>query len=145
MMDLQLARSVLDAQPFSRMIGARLTRVGDDGVSLVVDIRDDLRQQYGYIHGGVLSYLADNALTYAAALGLGADIITSGFSIEYLAPADDGRELVADAVLVHSGRTKAVARCDISLVADDGSRRIVAAAQGTSMVRGRGSSTTVQR
>ncbi|AZG47909.1 PaaI family thioesterase [Gordonia insulae] len=145
MIDLDLARSVLDAQPFSRMIGARLTRVSGEGVTLALDIRDDLRQQYGYIHGGVLSYLADNALTYAAALGLGTDIITSGFSIEYLSPADDGRELVAEAVLVHAGRTKAVARCDISIVADDGTRRVVAAAQGTSMVRNRGPKTSFQR
>ncbi|MCX2962941.1 PaaI family thioesterase [Gordonia aquimaris] len=144
MIDLDLARTVLDAQPFSRMLGARLTHIGDDGVTLAVDVRDDLRQQYGYIHGGVLSYLADNALTYAAALGLGPDIVTSGFSIEYLSPARGGRELVAHATLVHAGRTKAVARCDISIIGDDGTRRAVAAAQGTSMVRGRGSKTALQ-
>ncbi|MDY6807831.1 MAG: PaaI family thioesterase [Actinomycetota bacterium] len=144
MMDLQFAQAVLEAQPFSRVIGARLTHLDEDGVTLAVDVRDDLRQQYGYIHGGVLSYLADNALTYAAALGLGPDIVTSGFSIDYLSPARDGSELVAHATLVHAGRTKAVARCDISVVDEDGSRRVVAAAQGTSMVRSRGSKTALQ-
>ena len=43
MIDLDLARTVLDAQPFSRMLGARLTHIGDDGVTLAVDVRDDLR------------------------------------------------------------------------------------------------------
>ncbi|MFW0787485.1 PaaI family thioesterase [Gordonia sp. CPCC 206044] len=144
MLDFEAGRTVLDAQPFSRMLGARLTRLDGDRATLTLDVRDDLRQQYGYIHGGVLSYLADNALTYAAALGLGPDIITSGFSIEYVAPAKDGRELQADAVLVHAGRTKAVARCEISMVSDDGTRRVVATALGTSMVRNRGTTTAVQ-
>lgn len=101
-------------------------------------MREQLRQQNGFIHGGVLSYLADNAITYACALGLGADIVTSGYTIEYVSPARDGARLLADASLVSAGRTKALGRCEISVEDADGNVTLVAVAQGTSMVRARG-------
>ncbi|AIC71102.1 Putative phenylacetic acid degradation protein [Mycobacteroides abscessus] len=135
MITLDQAQQVLDAQPFSRLLGAAITRVDKTGIQLSLDIRDELRQQSGFIHGGVLSYLADNAITYACGLGLGADIVTSGYTIEYVAPARDGARLVADASLVSAGRTKALGRCEISVEDHDGTATLVAVAQGTSMVR----------
>ncbi|MGX9216519.1 PaaI family thioesterase [Mycobacteroides abscessus subsp. abscessus] len=135
MITLDQAQQVLDAQPFSRLLGAAITRVDERGIQLSLEIRDELRQQSGFIHGGVLSYLADNAITYACGLGLGADIVTSGYTIEYVAPARDGARLVADASLVSAGRTKALDRCEISVEDHDGTATLVAVAQGTSMVR----------
>src|SRR4051812_36278327 len=48
----------------------------------------------GFAHGGVLSYLTDNALTIAGAMGLGRAVLTSEFKINYLRP-DIGTTLVA--------------------------------------------------
>jgi len=62
---LGLARQVLAAQPFSVLVGARVTAFGDGGATLEIDIRDELRQQNGFLHGGVLAYAADNAVTFA--------------------------------------------------------------------------------
>ncbi|WP_204243673.1 hypothetical protein [Xanthomonas sp. NCPPB 1128] len=46
-MDMQaLARQIFEAQPFSRLIGARLSVLGDAQAEIVVDMRDDLRQQH---------------------------------------------------------------------------------------------------
>lgn len=131
---------MLEAQPFSRLLGTSISRIDESGVQLSLDIRDELRQQSGLIHGGVLSYLADNAITYACGLGLGlgADIVTSGYTIEYVSPARDGVRLLADASLVSAGRTKALGRCEISVEDHDGNTKLVAVAQGTSMVRHRG-------
>src|SRR5436190_293062 len=78
----------LAAQPFSVLLGARLTAFGAGGATLELDIRDDLRQQNGYLHGGVLGYAADNAITFAAGTALGPDVLTGGFTISYLRPAD---------------------------------------------------------
>lgn len=138
MITLDQAQQVLNAQPFSRLLGASITRVDKTGIQLSLDIRDELRQQSGFIHGGVLSYLADNAITYACGLGLGADIVTSGYTIEYVSPARDGVRLLADASLISAGRTKALGRCEISIQDHDGSTKLVAVAQGTSMLRRRG-------
>ncbi|ALR13571.1 thioesterase [Mycobacteroides saopaulense] len=138
MITLEQAQQVLDAQPFSRLLGASITRVDPSGIQIALDIRDELRQQSGLVHGGVLSYLADNAITYACGLGLGADIVTSGYTIEYVAPARDGSRLLADACLVSAGRTKALGRCEISIEDHGGNTKLVAVAQGTSMVRRHG-------
>lgn len=50
-LDLDLARRTLDAQPFSRLLGARVTRFGGGSAVLEVDVRDELLQQNGFLHG----------------------------------------------------------------------------------------------
>lgn len=117
-LDADLARKVLDAQPFSRLLGARITAFGDGAATLELDIRDEHRQQNGYVHGGVLSYAADNALTFAAGAALGPAVLTAGFSIQYLRPAV-GTVLRARATVVHAGRRQAVVRCDLFTVNAD--------------------------
>ncbi|MFF1462891.1 PaaI family thioesterase [Streptomyces sp. NPDC058330] len=129
-LSLQAAQQVLDSQPFSSLVGARLTGFGDGAATLEVGVRDELRQQNGFLHGGVLAYAADNALTFAAGTTLGAAVLTGGFSIQYIRPAT-GRTLSARAVVVHTGRRQAVARCDLYTVDDEGTETLCAVAQGT--------------
>ncbi|WP_081240518.1 PaaI family thioesterase [Streptomyces viridosporus] len=129
-LDLATARQVLHAQPFSRLLGARLTAFGDGAATLEIDIREELHQQNGFLHGGVLSYAADNALTFAAGAALGPHVLTGGFSVQYLRPAA-GRTLRARAEVVHAGRRQAVVRCDLLTLAEDGTETLCAVAQGT--------------
>ncbi|MBT2443723.1 PaaI family thioesterase [Streptomyces sp. ISL-36] len=129
-LDLDLARKVLEAQPFSRLVGARITAFGGGAAVLEVDLREELRQQNGFAHGGVLSYAADNALTFAAGAALGAAVLTAGFSIQYVRPAR-GRTLVARAEVVHAGRRQAVVRCDLLTRDEEGAETLCAVAQGT--------------
>lgn len=128
-MDLDLARKILAEQPFSRLLGARLTAFGKGEATLEVDIRQELLQQYGFVHGGVVSYTADNTLTLAAATVVGPGLITSGFTIDYLRPAT-GRILRAHGQVVRAGRTRVVSRCDVSTVDADGGQTLCAVAQG---------------
>ncbi|GAF46226.1 uncharacterized protein (TIGR00369 family) [Rhodococcus wratislaviensis] len=128
------AQAVLEAQPFSVLVGARMTQFGEGGATLEIPVRDELRQQNGFVHGGVLSYAADNALTFAAGTVLGANIMTAGFTITYLRPAQ-GVLLRADARADASTRRQALCRCDIYAVQDDGSEVLCAAAQGTATVK----------
>lgn len=132
---LDLARQVLAAQPFSVLVGARVTAFGDGGATLEIDVRDELKQQNGFLHGGVLAYAADNAITFAGGTVLGPALLTGGFSINYLRPAT-GRVLVARAEVTQSTRRQAVARCDLSTVDSDGGETAVAFAQGTVVVSG---------
>ena len=131
--DLVLAREVLAAQPFSVLLGARVVAFGDGSATLELDIRDDLRQQHGVVHGGVLSYLADNALTFAAGTALGPNVRTAGYTVDYLRPAVGG-VLRAVATVLTAGRTRAVCRCEVSVVDGEGAERPCAAAQGTILV-----------
>lgn len=123
------ARQVLDAQPFSRFLGTELTRADADGVTLRLPVADHHKQQHGFVHGGVLSYLADNALTFAGGLALGGDALTSEFKINYLKPAK-GEHLEARAEARGVGRRQAVCRCEIHAV-ENGKETLCALAQGT--------------
>ena len=64
---LGLGRRILASQPFSVFLGAELLHLADGNAELRIPIRDELRQQHGFVHGGVISYAADNALTFAGA------------------------------------------------------------------------------
>ncbi|MET8682696.1 PaaI family thioesterase [Streptomyces sp. NPDC004732] len=125
-----MAQKVLEAQPFSRLVRARVTRFGEGAATLEIGIRAELHQQNGFLHGGVLAYAADNSITFAAGTTLGPAVLTSGFSIQYVRPAT-GVALVARAAVVHSGRRQAVVRCELSAVGEEGTETLCAIAQGT--------------
>ncbi|MEU0127792.1 MULTISPECIES: PaaI family thioesterase [unclassified Streptomyces] len=129
-LSIDSAQRVLDSQPFSRLVGARITEFGDGAAVLAIDVREELTQQNGFLHGGVLSYAADNALTFAAGTTLGPAVLTGGFSIQYVRPAS-GLTLIARASVVHTGRRQAVARCDLYTVDDAAAETLCAVAQGT--------------
>ena len=127
---LGIAQRALDAQPFSSMLGTRLASFSEGGAVLEIPIRDELLQQDGFVHGGVLSYLADNALAFAGGSALGPAVLTSEYKINYLRPAS-GRKLVARAWVVHAGSRQAVCRCDVLSVDEGGEEKLCATAQGT--------------
>lgn len=127
---LAWGRKVLREQPFSNLIDAELAHFAPGEAVIEVPISDKIRQQHGFVHGGVVSYAADNALTYAGGSVLGeGGVVTAEFKINYVRPAL-GEKLVARATVVHAGRSQAVCRCDVFAVTD-GTEKLCAAAQGT--------------
>ncbi|WP_322469184.1 PaaI family thioesterase [Hydrogenophaga sp. SNF1] len=126
---LAMGRELLAQQPFSRLIGAELAALAPGRCELQVPIGEAVKQQNGFVHGGVVSYAADNALTYAGGTAMRVPVVTSEFKINYLRPAV-GERLIARAEAVHTGRNQAVCRCDV-FVLRDGEERLCAVAQGT--------------
>lgn len=130
MEDLEtFARDIFNSQPFSMFIGAQLARVGAQEAELTLPITDNLKQQHGFVHGGVISYLADNAITFAGGLALGGNALTSEFKINYLRPAR-GSYLIARAQTKNVGKRQAVCQCEIYAVEND-KNTLCAIAQGT--------------
>jgi uncharacterized protein (TIGR00369 family) len=123
-------RDVLARQPFSVLIGAELAALTPGQCELHVPITDQIRQQHGFVHGGVVSYAADNALTYAGGTAMGQPVITSEFKINYIRPAV-GSRLIARARAEYVGRTQAVCRCEVFVRDAAGAERLCALAQGT--------------
>jgi uncharacterized protein (TIGR00369 family) len=123
------AQQVFESQPFSRYIGARLHEVGPGTAELRLPIIEDLTQQHGFVHGGVISYLADNAITFAGGLALGGNALTSEFKINYVAPGR-GTLLIARAESRSAGRRQAVCQCEVVVVEDE-EETLCALAQGT--------------
>jgi uncharacterized protein (TIGR00369 family) len=126
---LAFGKAALASQPFSVLVGAEITLMSPESVELVLPITDKVKQQHGFVHGGVLSYMADNALTFAAGAVLGSGVVTSEMKINYLRPAV-GSRLIARANVVHAGKRQAVCRCEI-LVEQEGTEALCAVAQGT--------------
>jgi len=126
---LQLGKQALASQPFSVLVGAELTSYSPGWVELTIPITPQLKQQHGFVHGGVISYAADNALTFVGGSVLGPAVVTSEYKINYLRPAM-GTVLIARATVVYSSKTQVVCRCDVLMV-DDGEERLCAVSQGT--------------
>ena len=129
LLDLEAARRVLAAQPFSRLLGAELTVFGDGHAEIQVPLPEQHRQQDGVAHGGVLSYAADNVLTFAAGAAVGPAVWTAGFTIDYLVPAT-GPTLIARGHVVRAGRRLVTARADLYDVSQGEAERLTAVAQG---------------
>lgn len=123
------AQRVFESQPFSQHLGARLHDVGPGRAELRLDVSEPLTQQHGFVHGGVISYLADNAITFAGGLALGGNALTSEFKINYVAPAR-GALLIARAESRSAGTRQAVCQCEVVVVEDD-EESLCALAQGT--------------
>jgi uncharacterized protein (TIGR00369 family) len=127
---LTQGQKVLAAQPFSQLLGAELIEFSAELVEMIIPITQQSKQQNGYVHGGVIGYLADNALTFAGGAILGAAVVTGEYKINYLKTAV-GVKLLARASVVHAGRNQAVCRCDVFSVGADGAESLCATAQGT--------------
>src|SRR5688500_13448531 len=111
------------------LIGASLKSVQPGAVEIALPYRDDLTQQKGFVHGGILGMIADTACGYAAfsLMPAGGSLVTVEYKMNILTPARG--PLVAHGKVVRAGRTLTVARAEV--YAEDGSH--VATMQQTLM------------
>ncbi len=124
-----MGRDILAQQPFSVLLGAELVALSPGQVDLQLALRPEHLQQHGFAHGGLVSYLADNALTYAGGTAMQVPVVTSEFKINYVRPAV-GERLIARASADAVSKTQAVCRCEVFAV-KDGVEKLCALAQGT--------------
>ncbi|GAA4959492.1 hypothetical protein GCM10025331_57950 [Actinoplanes utahensis] len=127
---LATAQRFLADQNVSRMFGTRLVAFGAESAVVELDIRAEISNHHGAVHGGILAYAADTALAFAGGAALGPDVVTSGLTIDYIAPAV-GRTLRASGVVMRAAGRRAACRCELHAIADDGTETLVAVAQGT--------------
>ena len=125
---LEVGRKVLASQAANTLVGAELTCLEPGKAVLELPIRPQHLQQHGVVHGGLVAYMADNALTFAGGSVLG-DVMTLEFKINYMRPVK-GERLIARARVTGSGRTTAVCHCDL-YTSDNGAEKHCATAQGT--------------
>lgn len=120
-------------QRVMQAIGASLTRVSPGEVEIVLPFREDLTQQHGFLHAGIVSTIADSACGYAAYSLMPADaaVLTVEYKVNFLSPAQ-GERMIARARVTKPGRTVTVCTCDVFAV-KNGKERIVATMLGTIM------------
>ncbi len=125
----KFVRRALKAQGFMALIGAEVVIVDPGLVELAVDYREEIGQQDGFVHGGVVGTLCDNAAAAAAGtlVAPGTGILTIEYKINFLAPAACLR-LVARGEVIRFGRTVTICRAQ-AFAEGKGPRRHVASAQ----------------
>lgn len=127
-------RASFARQAAMRLIGAQMTAVEPGRVTIELPVRDDLGQQHGFVHGGVVGMIADSAGGYAAFTLMPADasVLTVEYKINMLAPAQ-GERLIARGEVLKPGRSLSIARAEVYALAG-GAERLIAAMQQTLMV-----------
>ncbi len=100
--------------PFLEHIGAVVEKLSKEKAVLSIDVQDYHLQHLGYVHGGVISSLADNAGWYAVIANLTEEktSVTVEIKINYLKPAKKGK-LKAIGRVLRKGRKVAFAVVEV--------------------------------
>jgi uncharacterized protein (TIGR00369 family) len=126
-------RASFGRQRAMALIGASLTVVEPGHVEIELPYREDLTQQKGYVHGGIVGMIADSACGYAAYTLMPAtsSLVTVEYKINLLSPAV-GERLIARGEVIKPGRTLSVTRAEV--YASQGAKLVqIAAMQQTLM------------
>lgn len=117
--DRQTAASFY-AQGMLRHFGAELIEASDGHCVIEVAMGDQLTQQNGLFHGGVVAGIADAACGHAAftLAPEGANVVSVEFKLNLLAPAD-GSRLRASANVLKQGRTISVVAAQVETLHED--------------------------
>jgi len=115
-----MLRTSFAKQGIMSHIGAEMGAVGPGRCEIRLPYSDDISQQHGFFHGGVVGTIADSAGGYAAfsLMAAGDGILTVEYKLNLMAPAD-GDLLIARGEVVRPGRSLTVARADVSVVKGD--------------------------
>ena len=107
-------RESFDRQKAMQLIGARLAAIAPGACTIELPYREDLTQQHGYIHAGIVGAIVDSAGGYAGftLFPVGASVLTVEYKLNLIAPAA-GERLIAEASVVKPGRTLAITRGEV--------------------------------
>jgi uncharacterized protein (TIGR00369 family) len=84
----QYAAHALHSLPFAKLIGMKLVDLKMDEAIISIEMRDDLRQPSGVLHGGVTATLIDTAMAFAVRTRLPIEEATAtiDLTVHYLRP-----------------------------------------------------------
>lgn len=119
------------SQKFMEHIGAKLIDVKPGFCEIHIPFNENLTQQNGFFHAGVMSTLADNVAGYAS-LSLmkeNAMVLSVEFKLNLVRPGA-GELLIGKGEVLKYGKTLTVCRSDVFIV-NDGVEKLCAAAQLT--------------
>jgi uncharacterized protein (TIGR00369 family) len=125
---LRRIQKAIDTVPFARLLGVELDAIDRGTATLGLTIRQELTQNHGVVHGGVVASLIDTATAFAiiSLLAPREKVTTVDLTISYLRPLTSGR-VTALARVVRSGRRILVVSADVL----DGDGKLAATALST--------------
>lgn len=99
------AREAFDRIPYVQLVGMRFDALRRGEAVISLEMRDELRQPHGLLHGGATASLVDTATAFAVITMLAPHekASTVDLNIHYLRPVSTG-EIVCTAKIVKAGR-----------------------------------------
>ena len=109
-------RASFARQRIMALLGAELTGIEPGYCEIQLPFKDELCQQHGFFHGGVIGTIADSAGGYAgfSLMPEDASVLTVEYKLNLVAPAD-GDRLTARGRVIKPGRTLVVSRADVTV------------------------------
>ena len=111
---LRQIRKAIDTVPFARLLGIELDDISSGTATLGLDVRKQLTQNHGIVHGGAIASLIDTATAFAiiSLLAPREKVTTVDLSISYLRPLSEGR-VKAIAKVLRAGRRLFVVSAEV--------------------------------
>ena len=102
---LQRAREAFASVAYAKFLGLQLGEFGNGEASIYLDVRDELKQNQGVVHGGAVASLIDTASAFAVLTQIEVHerVTTTDLTIHYLRTITEGR-MAATARIVRGGR-----------------------------------------
>jgi 1,4-dihydroxy-2-naphthoyl-CoA hydrolase len=125
--------TIKKASNFDDYIGIEWIRLDPNDARARIELRDELRQPYGLLHGGVYSTLVESVCSYTTAAAVYEDgnvAVGQAIEVSFLRPVTSGHAEVR-AVARHRGRTTWI--WNVEILDDD--ERLCALAKMTMAVR----------
>jgi uncharacterized protein (TIGR00369 family) len=106
---------MFDRSPFTKAQRLSFKSASRGRARIALTVSPGHTQGLARVHGGVVTALADTAATFAGYSIAGADehLLTTTLSMAFMAGATRGDRLVADARVLHAGRTTIVAEVSV--------------------------------
>ena len=119
----QRMRASFGRQGFMEHLGVKMVSLTSGRCEMELPFRDELSQQHGYFHGGVVATLADVASGYAAYSLSEADasMVTVEFKVNFLAPAT-GERLIARGTVIKPGKNLTICQADVFCICEAGEK-----------------------
>lgn len=101
----QKARDVFARVPYLNLLGMELVDLKMDEAVVKLEMRDELRQPHGLLHGGATASVIDTAMAFAVVTRLAEDETAStvDLNVYYLRPVTKGA-IVCRAKIVKAGK-----------------------------------------
>jgi uncharacterized protein (TIGR00369 family) len=111
---LERARNAFDKVAYARFLGLELCELKSGDVTVCLDVRDEVKQNHGVVHGGAIASLIDTASAFVilTAIDENERVTTTDLTIHYLRPVTLGR-MLARARIVRGGRRRFVVNVEV--------------------------------
>ncbi|NLM06481.1 MAG: PaaI family thioesterase [Tissierellia bacterium] len=114
MIDRERIKKRFESQEFRKFVGINLESIEEGEITVSLDWRKEITQNSGYIHGGMVTALADLAcgMTAFSTVDEGQEVVTVELKINFLRPATS-KKIYAKSKLLKRGRTVIVIEAEV--------------------------------